>query len=320
MPATIAILGLGSIGRRHAANFAALGATVIGFDPVGAARDAASGAALVIARSRNTALASANAAIICSPSGAHLDDLDAILNAGCNALVEKPLGHQRERATALVERGEREGRLIAVGYNLRFHPCVAQARNALAAGDIGDPIWLRALAASHLPDWRAGQDHRTGYAADPKAGGVIMDYTHEIDLAIYLFGPAQLGAASAAATGRLGLTTDDIADLVMLHHNGARTNIHIDYLTRPAQRIVEIAGTDGFIRADLIARRFQFWSPDGTLRMDETHPGSFGDDYIREAQHFLDCLKGATPVCSARDGLASLEIALDARQAAGLPT
>ncbi|MBO6782201.1 MAG: Gfo/Idh/MocA family oxidoreductase [Alphaproteobacteria bacterium] len=306
---TVAVLGLGSIGQRHARNLAALGARVTGYDP-----DRAAGADIAERReTRAAALEDADAVIVASPSKAHLDDLEAALDAGCHVLVEKPLGHDRARAAALVERAEREGRIVVVGHNLRFHPAVSRLRSLLADRTIGNPIWLRALAASHLPDWRPGRDHRTGYAADPQAGGVIMDFTHEIDLAVHLLGPGELVTAAAANTGRVGLPTEDMADLVVAHATGARSNIHVDYLTRPAQRMVEVAGDDGFARADLIARTLDVHAVDGSVIRKERFDGSFDDDYIAEARHFLDCLNGADPVSPARDGLVPLEIALAAR-------
>ncbi len=315
MPATqtIAVLGLGSIGRRHGDNFATLGCRVVGYDPDPQAMHAVHDRPIEICDNRNTALSGATAAVVCSPSSAHLDDLEAAIDAGCHALVEKPLGHQLDRAAALVARAEETGRVVAVGYNLRFHPCVEHAQRVLAAGDIGQPLWLRALAASYLPGWRSGQDHRTGYAADPTAGGVIMDFTHEIDLAISLLGAGALATATTANTGTIGLPTEDIADLVIAHDRGARTNIHVDYLTRPPQRMFELAGSDGFVRADLITRRFRRWDTANMLVEDTHHPGSFDDDYVRQAARFLDSLDGAAPRCTARDGLASLALALAAR-------
>lgn len=313
---TIAVIGLGSIGRRHATNFSALGCRILGFDPDPQSRETAENLEIETCDKRSTALNAATAAVICSPSGAHLDDLEASLEAGCHALVEKPLGHELSRAQALVARATQDERSVSMGFNLRFHPCVEQARAALTKGDIGDPVWFRALAASHLPDWRPGHDHRQGYANDPVAGGVIMDFTHEIDLAIHLLGHGQLKTAATRVTGILGLETEDIADLIVVHDNATHSNIHVDFLTRPAQRMFEIAGTNGFIRADLITRHYQRWGADGALQKNQTHPGGFNEDYVNEAQHFLECLDGATPRCPASEGLSSLAIALAARNMA----
>lgn len=316
MPAehhTIAVIGLGSIGRRHASNFGALGCRVLGFDPAPESRETAESLGIETCDKRSTALNAATAAVICSPSGAHLDDLEASLDAGCHVLVEKPLGHELLRAQALVARAEQESRSVSMGFNLRFHPCVEQAHAALANKDIGDPIWFRALAASHLPDWRPRRDYRQGYANDPVAGGVIMDFTHEIDLAIHLLGNGRLETAATRTTGLLDLSTEDIADLVVVHDNATHSNIHVDFLTRPAQRMFEIAGTDGFIRANLITRHYQQWGIDGGLKADDSHPGGFDSDYMDEARDFVDCLEGGTPRCPASEGLASLAIALAAR-------
>src|SRR5205823_6038475 len=61
--------------------------------------------------------------------------------------------------------------VVMVGYCLRFHPAVAALKQAVRAGRVGRVLSLRAEVGQYLPDWRPGQDHRTGVSALAELGG-----------------------------------------------------------------------------------------------------------------------------------------------------
>ncbi len=316
----IAVLGLGSIGLRHARNLLASQHDVAGFDPdpeCQAPLIEMGGAAV---ESREGALSGADAAVIASPNGYHFDDLTAAVEAGCHAFVEKPLAHTLDGVASLLDRAEARGLCVFVGFNLRFHPAVQATKKALIRGDIGPPLWAQFSAHSYLPDWRPGKDYRKGYAADPVSGGALLDFIHEFDLALHLLGPAQTLVAAARSTGSLGLSSEDCADAVLRHEGGVHSNIHVDYVTRPRSRVIEIGGNDGLLRADIERRRFTRLNIAGDPEEDTPFGTTFDDDYVAEMAAFLDCVKGeAAPPCDGRAGLAVLEQVIAARRLAGLP-
>lgn len=316
----IAVLGLGSIGLRHARNVLALGRPVIGCDPDAGRRALLAAEGGQVTADRDAAIAQADAVVIATPSELHLDDLAACIAAGRHVLVEKPLAHRAEGLAALLEQAEAAGLVVAVAMMLRVHPAVTRARAILAAGGIGQLLWARLLAALYLPDWRPGQDWTKGYANDPRTGGALFDYVHEIDLAAHLFGPARALACVAGHSGSLGLEAEDMADLVLGHPDGLHSAIHVDYVTQPRQRVVEIAGTKGFLRLDLDHRLLRWSDPSGHVLEDVAYAGAYANDYVAEMAAFLAALAGGPPPpCSGREALAVLECLISARNLAGLP-
>jgi len=317
----IAVLGLGSIGLRHARNLLALGSQVVGFDP-SEERRAMLGAegGLPVAR-RDEALAAATAAIIASPSGRHLDDMQAALDAGCHLFVEKPLAHTVDGIAALLDRAEQAGKVVFVGLNLRYHPVVAKAHDLLNGGRLGRPLWARLEMADYLPQWRPGTDFRQGYANDPRTGGVIFDIVHEFDLAAHLLGLPEVKAAVAINSGTLGLASEDLAEMVMIHPGGIVSSVHVDFVTRPRRRHTLIVGTDAAMRLDLDGRRLHLTRGDGVTLAEHSFPGAYADDYIDEMRAFLACCRGeAAPACPGREALAVLDRLISARRLAGLPS
>mgnify|MGYP003151312883 CR=1 FL=1 len=80
----VAVLGMGSIGYRHAVNLLALEQTVVGFDPdpiQGPSSSLLLG--VKMAETREAALEAADAVVIASPNTNHLEDLTAAVDAGC---------------------------------------------------------------------------------------------------------------------------------------------------------------------------------------------------------------------------------------------
>ncbi|MFP6714751.1 MAG: Gfo/Idh/MocA family oxidoreductase [Alphaproteobacteria bacterium] len=317
----VTVIGLGSIGSRHARNLRGMGVSVTGFDPDIQRRATATASGITTFPDRESALAVADAAIIASPTPCHIDDLAAAIESNCHALVEKPLGHRSDLLPALLDVAEDKKLIVAGAHNLRFRATVEKAKTIINDGQLGELFWARFLSASYLPDWRTGQKHITGYAANPVSGGVIFDAIHELDLAQYLLGDGAVAAAAATATGRLGIQSDDIADIVLQHVDGARSAIHLDYLTRPRRRRIEIIGANGILEADLRT---------GWLRLADRDDREIecikttlvpNEEYIRLVTDFLSAATmHRPPACPAREALAVLALALNARSLSGLPT
>lgn len=317
----VAVLGLGSIGFRHARNLLRLGEATVGFDPDPERRERFAAAGGATASSRSEALEQASAVVIASPSGQHLADLEEAVAAGCHVFVEKPLAHTGQGIDPLLREAKRRKLVVFVGFNLRYHPCVEWAKEALAEGRLGKILWARLLCSSYLPDWRPDQDYRQGYAADPVTGGILFDDVHEFDLAMYLLGPANTVAAAARRTGALEIEAEDCADIILRHHHGVLSTLHMDFVSPTRQRVTEVVGTDGLVRIDISNRRFMEIGVDGIVLRDRSPSRPLEDDYRIEMSNFLDCTRGQSkPRCDGGEALSVLEQVLAARKLAKLPT
>lgn len=316
----IAVLGLGSIGLRHAGNALALGQQVIGFDPQPERRDLLAAKGGRVTHDRDAAIQAARAVVIASPSERHLDDLTACIGAGRHVMVEKPLAHGTHGLPQALDQAEANDLTVMVAMMLRLNPVTVRARAILDQHLLGQVLWGRFIAALYLPDWRPGQDWTKGYANDPRTGGALFDYIHEIDLAAHLLGPARVLACVAGHSHSIGMAAEDMADVVLGHAGHVHSSIHVDYVTRPRQRFGEIAGTKGLLRLDLDNRRLEWRDTEGRVIEDIPFPGSYADDYIAEMAAFIAAIDGtAPPPCSGRDALAVLDCLISARTQAGLP-
>lgn len=309
----IAIIGLGSIGLRHAENLQSGQCRVIGFDPDPKRRAMLTGKHSLAVESRDGALALATAAVIASPNACHLDDARAAIAASCHVLVEKPLAHKEDGVAELLAAAGEKNLRVAVAHNLRFHPVVEAAKKIIDDGALGELKSANFVCSSYLPDWRPGQDHRQNYTADAATGGVLFDISHEFDLAYYLLGAAEVVKAKAENSGILGIAAEDSADVVLGHMCGARSELHLDYKSKQARRDFEIAGSKGRIKADILNRRL--------VRVDEqTFGGETADMYEFEMTDFLNAIENNVPTrTDGNQGLDVLRLVLEARRLSGLP-
>jgi predicted dehydrogenase len=190
-----------------------------------------------------------------------------------------------------------------VGYNLRYHSCVKKAKEWIDAGLIGRPLWANFTVAQ----W----NNKPAYLRD----GVILNWSHEIDLALYLLGPWGLVGSST----RISDGGDDITD-ILLNQSGCRTSIHLDYVTRPEVRQSIIVGDEATIIMDLV-HRLAWLRGKGDNVMLDMHEGqdSWDENYIEEMQAFLDRLDGKEVVgCTGPEAFEVLKVCLQARKQAGL--
>lgn len=295
----IGVLGLGSTGSRHARNLQAMGHEVMAFDPNRKVRPPG-----IEMYPRADILAGADALVIASPTKCHFDDLLFCMDSGKPIFIEKPVAASESEWRNL-KRYQSVGRIF-VGYNLRFHQCVIQAKRWLDGGLIGKPLWASFTCAQF--------NDRPAYLRD----GVIRNWSHEIDLALYLLGPARV----AAAVARMTDGNDDIADIVLKHDNGCQTNIHLDYLAKPEQRRFAIGGNKDVLTCCLLSRTA---AVEGAVRLSDggreiyQSRDTWDSNYIYELRAFIDRIEGKdVPGATGEDGMAALDICLQARRMAGL--
>lgn len=316
-PLAVAVLGLGSIGRRHAALAVEHGAAIRAYDPVH--REAPSGARVV--ESSEEALDGAAAAIIASPTSVHVEQAHMALDHGCHLLVEKPLATSTAEAATLVTRAASEGRMLAVAMNLRFHPGPTQVHQLVASGAIGRPLFGHFTFGSYLPSWRPRENYRETYSArSDLGGGVLLDVVHEIDYALWILGGVRALSAVVAKVSDLELDVEDMASLQMEFESGAVASMDLDYLDRSYRRGCRIVGSEGSVAWSWHLEHVVLYGPDGTEELRPT-PSDVTPTYAAQMGEFLSAVRAGgdltdTRLVSGAEGYRALEVVDASRESA----
>ena len=136
---------------------------------------------------------------------------------------------------------------MRVGYNHRFHPALAKAREMVNAGAVGPLMFIRA---------RYGHGGRVGYdrewRADPElsGGGELIDQgVHLIDLAGWFLGEFT-SVEGHAATYFWNMPVDDNAFLNLRNADGATAWLQVSCSEWKNLFSFEIYGRDGKLQVD----------------------------------------------------------------------
>jgi myo-inositol 2-dehydrogenase/D-chiro-inositol 1-dehydrogenase len=246
---SVAVLGAGRMGRRHAENVAAQARARVTLvvDPDPAARAFAEALGARWTPEGGEALGpGVDALVIANPTPLHGQALLAGLEAGKAVFCEKPLAVDLAEAEAIARRAAASGGYAQVGFMRRYDTAYREARRAVAAGELGRLLHLLAIS-------RDPQPPPEPYVA--ASGGIFVDLgIHDIDLLLWLTGD---GVASAFAQGNVGETAylarhDDVeeAQALLRFHGGATATLLLSRSSLYGYDVrMELWGTAGGLRA-----------------------------------------------------------------------
>ena len=156
-------------------------------------------------------------------------------------LVEKPLFHRQLPLRI-------KNNKVFVGYNMRFHPVIRFLKEKLLKDKIID---IKMIANSYLPNWRKKIKYYKCYSAHKKlGGGVILDLSHELDLANWLFGKIKVKYSLHGKFSKLKINTEDT---LKLYGKIKRSNFSLDlsYYSHVEIRKILVNTEKNSIHADI---------------------------------------------------------------------
>jgi predicted dehydrogenase len=317
----LAVIGLGSIGRRHLQNFRAVGVeTLSAYDAVPAQRAAAARQFpfAEVTPTLEPALDGAHGVVICTPPDSHLPLARMGAERGAHLMIEKPLTQSVDGVEEFLRGCDAKGLRVLTAYNWRYWPPMLLVEHMLKEGRIGPVRAARTEYAYHLSIRYPGGDYRKSYMADARqGGGCLLDESHAIDYMRWLVGEIVEVSAVVDRVSSLEITSDDIADLTVRFVSGTVGNIHMDLFAWNMHSHFELLGEAGVIQWRRLENEVRVFFPD--VNRWEVYPFTcqLNDMYVEEARHFLACIRGeALPRCDGWDGLKTMRVIEAARRAA----
>ena len=165
---------------------------------------------------------------IVAPNHVHHAAARAFLDAGFHVICDKPLTRTLEEAEDLAAAVARRGKLFVLTHNYTGYPMVRQAREMVAAGELGT---VRVVQVEYPQDWLTVRLEETGqkqaeWRTDPArsgAGGCVGDIgTHAFNLAEFVTGLRCEALAADLSTFVPGRRLDDNAQMMLRFAGGAR--------------------------------------------------------------------------------------------------
>jgi predicted dehydrogenase len=269
--------------------------------------------------------ASVDAVAVCVPAHSHVQVALDVVSAGKHLFIEKPLALRLDDADLLIDRVKNSRLKAMVGFNLRRHRLIQQARQILQKSDFGKLQMIRSVLSGYhedVPEWRKRRE---------SGGGVLFEQAvHHFDLWRYLLGSE---IEEVSAISRSAKWDDETATVTARLTNGMLASSAFSQVAKACNE-VEIYGDERWLRVDCYrfdglehassmsqpgSVKSRLKSIGTTLRalprgiLGLRYDGDFFDSYRAEWRHFVDAIRNDTPIESTlEDGRSALQAALAA--------
>jgi len=258
-PLPTAIVGCGVIGRTHVESVLAFPelTLVALIDPVRERADALADDVEGLTGVRPQVFASiedlvaasvvVRLVVIGTPSGLHVDQGIAALEAGAHVIIEKPLDVDLVRARRLAEAARAHaGQVCTIISQHRFDPASRIVHAAIEAGGFG----RLTSAVATVPWWRSqgyydSGDWRGTWALD--GGGALMNQgVHTLDLLLWFLGRPVSVSAEFALLAHEGVEVEDTVVATITFASGALAVVHATTAGYPGLAVrLQVQGSAG---------------------------------------------------------------------------
>ncbi len=283
----IAVIGAGKFGQNHVRHLSAhAGVELVAVaDP-----NPAVGAQVADYREL---LGRIDCAVVAAPSSLHAEIGSALLAAGVDVLMEKPIAEDAFGARRLIDMAREHGRILQVGHLERFNPAV----EALA-GKIKLPLFFEVHRLSAFSPRSLDID-------------VVLDLmVHDLDLLLSFTG--QLPSAIHAAGIRVLSNKVDIANVRLEFASGCIANLTASRVSTEQVRKLRMFQPHEYHSLDFAKQELFSIQAGGPMGFKFDHAALTKRDALAaELEEFIDCVETRrTPRVDGEAGLRALELAL----------
>lgn len=307
----VVVVGLGSIGRRHARLLAQRPNLQVEWcesDPQALAmarQELGNPAALY--DSFGAMLATKPAMlVIATPHSFHADQATRALQQGIHVLCEKPMSDRLDSARQMAAAASSSSAVFAVGFQLHFHPALLRVRELIRQGALGSLHHLHCLVGTYV----TLRNSLSRYQSRME-GALFLDYAHQPDIFFWLTGQRPTGVYAAGGQGgKLPLQArPNYAAVICDYATPLISTIHLNYLQEPDRHEYEIIGDLGWIALDMFKGEMRWGKHHERTVVSEVFPIERDPQYVLEHEAFLEAAAGRrSPESSAADALVSMEV------------
>lgn len=287
----IALVGLGSIGKRHIVNISAVlkkrniefSIDVIRRKSSVPIDDDITDKIACVYYENDTIPEDYDVVFITNPTCLHFETVKKFMNKSKNMFIEKPIfdTHKIE----ITDLSLKPNGVYYVASPLRYSEVIQYLKKNLSDYKVYS---VRAICSSYLPDWRPNVDYRNTYSAhQDQGGGVSIDLIHEWDYMMYLFGKPKKVHNFRGKYSNLDINSDDIS-IYIAEYEQMLLEIHLDYFGRKSIRELLIISENETIVADILNSEVRFLKENRSIQFFEERNGY----QLREMEYFFDLIEG----------------------------
>lgn len=248
--------------------------------------------------------ASVEAVVLATPHSQHFSHICKAAQAGKHIFVEKPLALTLKEARDAIAQCNRQGVVLAVGFNRRFLPAFKELSDAFDRGKLGTALHIEANFSGPFGYSYTGDMWR-GTSAENPAGGMAAMGIHMLDAMIHLLGPVR-SVATLSRRRAISAPMDDTTHVQVDFACGALGSLTTLMATEASWRL-QLFGSSGWAALrDQQALEMHLTEQDPVLVQHNVN-----DTLAEELATFAACIRGQGhfPVTQveAMQGVAAME-------------
>lgn len=185
-----------------------------------------------------------DAVVLATPHSQHCAQIVAAARAGKHVFTEKPLGVDLKESVDAAAACARHNVTLAVGYNWRFQPALAQAKRMLEDGRLGRLLHIEGNFCGPSA-YRFALEHWRHDREEVPAGGMTGRGVHVVDAMLYLAGHIGSVFAQSERLAHSG-GADDTTSMLFRFANGATGYLGTVIATAETWRM-QVFGSKGWV-------------------------------------------------------------------------
>ncbi len=316
----VAVIGTGTLGKSHVANFAQIDGCQVRrvYDVVAeAAQECSEQVGAEVASDAKECYADdIDVVVVTTPTSYHAEYCVQAAQAGKHIFCEKPMTRTVEQGEEIMAAVAEAGVTMTVGHVVRLFPEYAQATKMIKSGELGKIGMVRMTRINTMP--RGSHSWFQDFEA---SGGVFLDMSiHDVDWLLWTFGkPERIymkGLWEHMPKLDYALCTLRFPDGTIAHVEGSWADLGL-FRTN-----FEITGSEGLLAHDSTANvtlTVQKRATEGTGAAEVQVPASpaYKSPYLMEDELFIEALQtGGPPPVSVSEALEAVKVALAGLQSA----
>lgn len=254
---------------------------------------------------------------ICNPSSLHVKFALILAKLGVNLFIEKPLSNSLKDVIKLKNIIKKKKIKCMLGFNLRYNQCYNFIKKKLNNKTFFGKIYkVDLFNGEYLPDYHPYENYRNSYASKKKlGGGVLLTQIHELDLILSLFGKPKKIYSYCNKISNLEIDVEDNIDALMIMKDKIILNLHLDYITKPPIRYLNIYGYkknllwDYYKNEITIINRNNFIKK--KIRFNDFDRNKMFEDELKD---FINLKKNNQNLPNIEDGIESLKLAIQLKK------